>query len=327
MRAMRAMTWATFLCGVSACSGGSGDSAAADASAASGGQGGAASGSGGVHGSGGGTHGGSGAHGGSGGHGGTGDMDASMTGAGGGTAVDASMGGAGGATGHDAGGGMPGVCPGAGIPPGAACRSSADCPPGNSQCLLNPISAGCGACFPGSEHACDADTDCGTDMVCVPVIETSPCVCNPSGLPGTSCVPKCTATSCNADERCESDGHCRIRPCDDGYDCGSGFVCAAMRLGADAHGCSPATCTGDGYTCPRDFVCAAGQNTDLHGCSEVSCEDGFTCPMNYDCKHGSSASHRCEQRTCSRDADCDCGACIMDLCQPRLFVCTGAQAP
>lgn len=224
----------------------------------------------------------------------------------------------------------PGQCPGAGTPiPGRQCRGDADCTTSNPRCMLNALPPGssCGACFPNAPHLCDHDSDCEGGLICAPIDESNPCPCVPDAPAGTHCIAKCTSSSCPSSERCGSDGLCHIRPCDDGYDCGSALKCAPKIDAADEHGCVPKNCASDGYTCPPDFVCADGQNTDAHGCSEVSCSDGFTCAPNYDCDPKSKGNHRCEQRACKADSDCDCGFCIQGHCEPRLFVCTGAPAP
>jgi hypothetical protein len=222
----------------------------------------------------------------------------------------------------------PGQCPGAGTPlPGRQCRSDADCDASNPRCLLNALPPGCGACFPNAPHLCDHDSDCEGELICAPIDEPNPCPCVPNAPAGTHCVSKCTSMSCPPSQRCESDGLCHVRPCDDGYACNAGRKCAPKNDGADEHGCAPKSCASDGYVCPPDFVCADGQNTDEHGCSEVPCGDAFTCAPNYDCDPKSKGDHHCEQRACKADGDCDCGFCIQDHCEPRLFVCTGAQAP
>jgi hypothetical protein len=164
-------------------------------------------------------------------------------------------------------------------------------------------------------------------MLCNPIDENNPCPCDPSAMPGTHCEPKCTSSSCNRSERCEADGRCHIRPCDDGYDCAKDLKCAPKDAGADEHGCAPRSCASDSFECADDLACAEGQNTDANGCSQVSCADGFSCAPNFDCHPKSSADHHCEKRSCKLDAECDCGFCIQDHCEPRLFVCTGAQAP
>jgi hypothetical protein len=224
----------------------------------------------------------------------------------------------------------PGQCPGAGTPiPGRQCRSDADCDAANPRCARDalPAGAGCATCSPNPPHLCDKNADCAAGSICAPIDEVNPCPCVPITQPGTHCISKCTSSSCPPAQRCESDGLCHIRPCDDGYECAGGLKCAPKDDGADDHGCAPKRCAIDGYTCPEDFVCGDGLNTDVHGCSEVSCKDGFTCAPNYDCDPKSKGHHHCEQRACKADSECDCGFCIQDHCEPRLFVCTGAQPP
>src|SRR5450759_4894359 len=168
------------------------------------------------------------------------------------------------------------------------------------------------------------------------------------------CVPACTATSCPADQRCGTSGWCELTPCTSGYPCPGGFTCSPTSLGTDSHGCSYTSCTA-GYTCPSGSVCqsgAAGQ--DRHGCVGNMCTAGYTCPSDQICysnsssadSHGgvtnscsgfacpvnqafqtsSSSGAKCARKTCSTDADCDCGVCLGTVASPgycasRLAIC------
>lgn len=212
-------------------------------------------------------------------------------------------------------GGAPSVCPG--TPPAPAgyplCRTAADCP-GNFYVCWHDPAAGCG---PGSPPPqCNIDGDCTSGQVCLVVA--------PSGCTGIAnhCIPSCTSTSCAADEVCGANGHCGPKPCTAGYVCGAGTVCGPSRTGADVHGCAPASCSTDGYACPADFRCAASSSADVHGCSAISCTEGYKCPENFDCNPSSTALHQCDQRACRSDAECDCGACVQNRCEDRLFVCS-----
>jgi hypothetical protein len=53
----------------------------------------------------------------------------------------------------------------------------------------------------------------------------------------------------------------------------------------------------------------------------------FKCPVNTKCDSNSTALHHCAQRSCSTDTDCDCGACVQNLCEDRLFVCSPPPPP
>lgn len=227
----------------------------------------------------------------------------------GGSAGSAGAGGVGGAT------SSLGVCPGAapapaGYPP---CRTSADCPRTFDVCAHDPV-GGCGVGPPPPE--CYADTDCTGGQVCLVI---TPIGCSGEG---SHCIAPCTPTSCAADEACGTNGHCGPKPCTAGYLCATGTVCGPTRAAADAHGCAPASCATDGYQCPTDFRCAASSSADPHGCTAISCTEGYTCPENFDCNPSSTRLHQCDQRACTTDAECDCGACIQNRCEDRLFVCS-----
>jgi hypothetical protein len=78
--------------------------------------------------------------------------------------------------------------------------------------------------------------------------------------------------------------------------------------------------------CPAGFRCMTSASADAHGCSDISCADGFTCPPNYDCHPSSTAAHHCDPRACNSDGDCDCGACIQNVCRERLYVCSSSPS-
>jgi hypothetical protein len=240
----------------------------------------------------------------------------------------ACSGGTGGAVGSGGSGGSSGdTCPGVDpIPVGQTpCRTNADCAP-SSACMAANIYGTCGgACAPPPPRTCATDQDCGVSMVCVEVVSAEPCVCSPEL--GTECQPACTTDSCATDERCRTDGHCEPTPCDAGFACPDGQVCDSSRSGVDAHGCGVANCDGDGYACPDGFTCNAVAGADLHGCAPVPCEQGFDCPLNTDCDAASTSPHHCARRSCSTDAQCDCGGCVLGTCQDRLYVCVLPPPP
>ena len=95
----------------------------------------------------------------------------------------------------------------------------------------------------------------------------------------------------------------------------------APGMNADPHGCRTARCDTDGLSCPDGSTCLPGAQADAHGCVPVSCQQGYACPINERCGAGPSSRHGCETLTCTRDADCDCGYCIMGHCSQALYYC------
>jgi hypothetical protein len=240
------------------------------------------------------------------------------------------------------------VCPGTPPPSGTypPCRRQLDCTNGGFCQANAPSGEGlCGACFPPAAQ-CVSDADCADAAVCV-TAPKMPCQCMG---PGTVCAPACTAESCGDAEVCAASGHCVPASCtDDGYACAVGTVCDPARAG-DAHGCTPALCDGDGYacsaesvcdaaragdshhcaprqcdtegyTCPEAMVCEPEGNVNEHGCRPLHCSEGFECPPNHDCNPATAVPNGCVRRSCASDAECDCGACVMEHCQDRLFMC------
>jgi hypothetical protein len=234
-------------------------------------------------------------------------------------------GGMGGTGGKDGGTSLP-ACPGVDpTPPAEACRTSADCTGMGFGASCGPTyrAAGCGVCLPAS-HECSGDGGCSPEKVCVP--STAPCQC--SGGPGMACALRCTTTSCESGQTCDTaSGLCKPTPCGQDFSCAAGFLCAPTRAGADAHGCAIASCATDGYKCPLGSACTPAADADTNGCSPVSCVGGrFECAANTDCKAASTSPHHCERRACTSDRTCDCGACIEGTCQDRLYVCSPPPA-
>jgi hypothetical protein len=46
------------------------------------------------------------------------------------------------------------------------------------------------------------------------------------------------------------------------------------------------------------------------------------CPPNFFCSPTAAVPHHCDRRACANDGDCDCGACIGNVCRDRLNVCS-----
>jgi hypothetical protein len=269
-------------------------------------------------------------------------------GTGGGTTGGGAVGGGG--TGGGGTGGATGgpVCPGADPAPSGypTCHQNTDCHNVGAFCMLS-VPAGCGTCMRATMQ-CATDADCNSAaLVCVPyTIAPGPCTCPP--YDGTQCKPACTSTSCAADEQCLASGHCQPLPCTSGYTCTAGLVCKVGDAAADPHGCVPEACTqgyacaaglvckvGDaaadahgcapeacsqGYTCPAGTTCAASSSADPHGCSPIHCSTTHPCPVNTTCDPA-APGEGCSIRTCTHDAECDCGACVNGACAPHLGVC------
>jgi hypothetical protein len=204
-----------------------------------------------------------------------------------------------------------GICPGASpVPAGyPICRTVADCPPapgGLMSCAPEVPSYSPVGCGP---LPCDSDADC-VDRVC----ETTGCQFN------EECVPKCTADSCAAGMQCAASGHCEAISCTAGFTCPSNYVCAPDRPSVNAHGCGIARCDLDGYHCPAGSTCDADPTQGGSGCRSLPCNAGGVCAVNFRCD---DAKGTCAKLSCTKDADCDCGACVSSHCEARLFVCVG----
>jgi hypothetical protein len=211
-------------------------------------------------------------------------------------------------------------------PPSGRCRTTTDCTLG-ALCSPTPFIGGCGASFVAM-RLCETDTDCADGSVCLE-LATPPCT---MGTP-TQCSAACTATSCPADERCASSGHCEPAPCDDGFDCALGRVCDPGAPGVDFHGCRAADCTLAEISCPDDKTChVEASNKDANGCAPKQCKAGaWTCADDQVCgdptiqdAHGCRCASDatcgvdlicntvgyCSARPCMADDDCECGVCV-----------------
>lgn len=220
----------------------------------------------------------------------------------------------------------PGACPGATpIPEGKkTCRTQEDCD-GASLCEYEDHGSGCGALMVPPRE-CETDEECPETDVCREYQCAGAC-CEGSG---TECVAACTEGSCDEGLTCGEDGHCRPTSCEDGYTCPDGFVCDPDResANADGHGCTAETCRTDGAACPERMHCDDGANGNPHGqCVADICETDDDCPLNQYCEGSTSPfDGGCRIKECTTDGDCDCGACIQQRCQPRVFVCASPPA-
>ncbi|HKU39363.1 MAG TPA: hypothetical protein VJR89_14495 [Polyangiales bacterium] len=215
--------------------------------------------------------------------------------------------------------------------------------------IMPDAPAGKGDCappsFPQTSRTCRADRDCTTGASCAPELPPapqcgSPCpgcvtnrcttdadcvhgVCEPSKeFPGLSiqhCAPHCRDTGCAPGDRCASDGRCKPVRCTDGFSCGEHMRCSAGSASADAHGCEPIPCDeAGGAACAAPAVCTRAQpRTPVtpSGCALVPCADPRHpgCEPNMRCQPELEleGSYGCARMKCQRDADCDCGACIV----------------
>ncbi len=213
------------------------------------------------------------------------------------------------------------------------CPEAKPLEPGQLPCLIAARSCGAGLCedprgpiligCPGVTFAeCESDGDCGPDELCVS--DATPCA------PPMKCVARCTDASCRSDEQCGSDGKCVPTPCEAGYVCPADWLCAPLRpqvLGqgyqrTDSHGCSPASCIDDGFACAANKHCSPSTGPDLHGCNSPRCDQGGSCPQDSRCQPSEVAlGDGCAPLACTRDADCDCGACLMSQCAYQPGIC------
>lgn len=180
---------------------------------------------------------------------------------------------------------------------GAVCRTDA---PNVSECVNAPATL----------RRCDSDADCALGTVCAAdYLSTHPC----QKSVDTSCLAACTAESCPAGQRCRQDGHCETFHCSDGYTCPEGWNCLAESSGRlpDANGCVYSICDTDGYQCPAGSRCDTENGFTNHGCVVYDCVNESPCPPNHTCD---STGTRCERKSCTRDVECDCGACFDGEC-------------
>lgn len=196
----------------------------------------------------------------------------------------------------DADGGIVGqACEGFGNIVGEPCRVDADCVPPDgrhrSACIPTawaPETRVSSEVISAFVTACNADEDCA-----------SPLVCGPDHDGVSRCHADCTredvAAACTGIRSCIDDV-CTPRRCDreGAVECGPGFRC-------------------DPSSSERDAV----------GCVALRCGDELTCWVSEDCRPDTEGAspQGCVARKCARDADCDCGYCVVGTCAPQLGYC------
>lgn len=245
----------------------------------------------------------------------------------------------------------PSVCPGASPPPAGypLCRSSTDCK-GAGFCAPQPA-FGCGACI-AAPRDCLKDSDCaGAGTVCEPVGLTGVpggCLCSPGSQAGARCMIQCPQRACDTGSQCTATGHCQPIRCDQGFTCATDRICRPGASTADPHGCAVKLCTdglacaadqecsptaamadalgcaprpcSHGYSCPTGWHCGSSAYADLHGCAPLPCSSA-PCDVNETCDP-TQPGRGCVARKCTRDGECDCGACVEGTCRPSLWICS-----
>jgi len=117
---------------------------------------------------------------------------------------------------------------------------------------------------------------------------------------------------CSSDSQCADGFHCVPNPLDP---CG----CHALKGFCEA---KPPSCVDGGYVCPEGKVCDPAAATDDHDC-RFDCTQ-VVCPgVNEICDDTSTeySGSPCVRRSCTTDADCECGPCLFNRCETQLFTC------
>lgn len=180
------------------------------------------------------------------------------------------------------------ACPGVEPPSSSSpiCRDQTDCSRDDRCMATSP--PWCGVCG-HPPRLCHQDEECGAGMHCLWSEYVGPCPCEELE---SKCVVNCDEDSCGEDEICRDSGQCE-----------------------------PKSCSGDGYECPAGFECAQDRPADAHGCAPHLCEKDSDCPVNHMCSPESGSADGCVRLPCTKDADCECGACVMDVCEDKIFSC------
>lgn len=182
-------------------------------------------------------------------------------------------------------------CPGVDHWPTGAktCLTDDDCDGGACYPQGVPNYSGMCGMAPRLTRECDRDKDCGKGKYCDTMVnEHHGC----AEVVEAKCVASCTKDSCKAGEVCRASGRCEILPCEDGYACRPGWTCDKTGYTHDEHGCREP------------------------GCAATGCGPNMTC-----------TGELCAPRTCSKQSDCDCGACMQGQCAGRPGVCGPRERP
>ena len=176
-------------------------------------------------------------------------------------------------------------------------------PAGSKTCITDGDCGRDGRCYPQGVpdysgmcgmaprmvEECTRDADCGKGHYCDHMVnEHHGC----SEVIESKCQTSCTKDSCKKGEVCRPSGRCEIVQCTDGYACEHGFTCDKAGYSHDEHGCR------------------------VPGCAVTGCGPDQQCAGDY-----------CEPKKCSKQSDCDCGACMQGQCVGRPGVCGPHDEP
>jgi hypothetical protein len=195
------------------------------------------------------------------------------------------------------------------------CRSDADCSAGLACLSYDPS---CPTLASGTY--CRDDEACGEDVCANGLAPQLPYTTN--CYPGV-CVPRCTASSCEAGFVCAATGFCQVVSCNDGFECPPERTCALENSSwADTHSCVPRSCT-EGVPCPGRFICDPAASDRPDDCRLPHCgePDAAPCEPNRDCGFSADSASGCVQRSCQSNDDCDCGLCLFGTCASRPGIC------
>ena len=176
--------------------------------------------------------------------------------------------------------------------------------------------------------ACRAEAGCVADTClecsCTPVfVGCRAADAAPIGCPPLGCAqPMCCATQ----EACAGAGSCEIEPppgcgacmpspgdCADDRGCTGGQICEPIACSCEGGSHCVAGCEATG--CDTGEVC----DTTSHRCVEQPCTQARTeCPPNFVCTWPEGG---CLRMSCTSDANCPAGWCVLGLCEESLGTC------
>lgn len=170
------------------------------------------------------------------------------------------------------------------------CATDDDCP-GGGLCYPAGVPDYSGMCgvAPRYTRECNRDQDCGKGKYCDGMVnEQHGC----GEIVQAKCMTSCTKDSCKPGEICRANGRCEIQQCADGYACRAGWTCDKAGYLHDEHGCREPPCSVTG--CGPNLACTG---------------------------------ELCAPKHCSKQSDCDCGACMQGSCAGRPGVCGPHDRP